>query len=161
MLLTVQIFIICVLLFTLISVYVDELRDMKKNAPHAIVDEIWLNKERRDGVRVKLELDAVYSHPPEKMQKAAKKTYVENISIGGAKIQVEEKLVKGEKLLLEIRLPNTVKPIYADAETVWINDNPKTSPSGRRRFEAGVQFARLKPAERQELSSFIQKTLNA
>jgi len=157
MLLLVQVLIILALACTLIAIYADELRNMRLYRPHARIEEIWLGTERRKAVRVPITLEVVYYH--DKKGGGVSKTYTENISMGGLKIQTEEKLKNGEPLLLEIKIPNTSKPIAAKGEIVWVKDAPAGLSSGKRVFGAGLKFTHIKFSEKQKLASFIENEL--
>ncbi|PIU41250.1 MAG: hypothetical protein COS99_06500 [Candidatus Omnitrophica bacterium CG07_land_8_20_14_0_80_42_15] len=159
MILLIQTLIILILACTLIVVYVSELRDSRQHKPHATLEEIWFGKERRRAVRIDTNFSISYSN--KKRESQTSKVRAENISIGGAKIHIEEKLEKGSIILLEVKLPSMTKPIIAQAEVAWIEDIPRSQPSDKRLFGAGVRFINIKSHERKKLSQFIEGSFSA
>jgi len=155
MILAVQIAIICIMIGVLACLYLEELQDMRYKGPRAKVEEVWLGPEKRKHKRVTVDMDIGYSLPPNAGRKSATKTFTEDISMGGAKVFLEEKLDKGTALVLQLRVPNLSKPIVTGAEVAWVDSNPRTLPSGKRSYATGVMFARLKPSDKKELSKFI------
>jgi len=155
MILVVQITIICVMIGVLACLYLEELQDMRYKGPRAKVEEVWLGPEKRKHKRVTVDMDVGYSLPPNAGRKGATKTFTEDISMGGAKVFLEEKLDRGMALMLQLKVPNLNKPIVTNAEVAWVDNNPRTLPSGKRSYATGVMFTRLKPTDKKELSKFI------
>jgi len=159
MLLAVQIIIVLILAATLVAVYLDEIRDSRKKAPHATIEEVWLGKERRKSPRVKVKLEATYAYPPNAHRKWPSQTETGNISIGGAKIFLSEKVDRGRPIFLRLTLPGRDKPIIAEAEIAWIAKEPIVSDSGKRIFATGIKFTHLNPAEEKEFSEYVQNLI--
>lgn len=161
MILTVQVLIVLTLAATLITIYLDELREAKRTAPRADVEEIWFGAERRKHKRLRVKLEVTYSLPPNARRKRPTTTQTENISMGGVKFHAEEKLEKGVPILISLKLPHAGKPIVVGAEVAWVADTPDILPSGKRSFGTGVMFTDIKPAEKKELSNFIGELLTS
>jgi c-di-GMP-binding flagellar brake protein YcgR len=156
MLLYAQLLLIVLLLATLVVVRFNEAKEAKERTPHATVDEIWLSKERRKTVRIETALDLTYRS---EKKRSSQKAYTENISTGGLKMHVAEKLPKGATIHAEISMPNSNDPILARGIIAWSEDSPGKMVDGRRVFAVGVKFIHLKPLERRRLSSFIENSL--
>jgi c-di-GMP-binding flagellar brake protein YcgR len=154
MILIVQIVIILVLAFMLISVYMQEIHDRKGQRPHGLVEEVWLGEERRKSVRVSSRLEVVYSY--DKKSKYIKRAYTENISNGGLKMLAEEKLETNAPLVLEIHTPGSDRPILARGEVVWVDETPRSGERGRRVYGAGIKFTDLKQLDKDRFAHLIE-----
>jgi len=77
-----------------------------------------------------------------------------NISQGGIRFPVSERLSKGARLELELALPEEATPIRAQAEVVW-----SSRFHGDGRYEVGCRFTQIDPLDRGKLIRHIHEAL--
>jgi len=158
MLLYAEFFGIAALVAILIMLLSQERAAAKKNVPHAAVEEYWDGTERRQYARFDHELTVDYYldnkyHPP----KAAKTV---DISEGGLKLLLQEKLAVGSLVQVRIALPHPRSVIGIKAEVAWSQESDRKDGTDRRLFRAGLRFVDLKDLSRMQLTDFI-KSLSA
>ena len=86
---------------------------------------------------------------PEAGRQAAK-----DISQGGIRFSVGERLPNGVKLELELKLPEEAVPIQAQAEVVWC---ARFRDDGR--YEVGCRFTHIDPLDRGKIIRRIHEAL--
>lgn len=154
MFLVVELLFIALLAMVLIMLYKNERTFSKHSAPQAIAEEYWSGKERRKHVRFKKTIDVYYT--------VRKKPFLKNnartadISEGGIKIVLDEKLAKGTILELKISIPNSNRTQDVEGEIVWSEEAPDKPASGKRIFYSGVKFRALKPSPDNTLLTYIR-----
>jgi c-di-GMP-binding flagellar brake protein YcgR len=74
-----------------------------------------------------------------------------DISLGGVRIFADEAPASGDRLELELFLPDSGE-LVCTVEVVWVDDLPEGSPA---RYDVGVKFVRISPADRQRLSAVL------
>ncbi len=67
-------------------------------------------------------------------------TQAENISAGGLRITTGMRLDIGSKLNIEVNVPRSPNPYYAQGEVVWLK---KAKDSKNSKFDMGVKFLRI------------------
>jgi len=77
-----------------------------------------------------------------------------DISGGGIRIPVNERLPQGAKLSLELNIPQETAPIQAQAQVVW-----SARLRGRRAYEAGCQFTKIDPLDRGKIIRHVHGAL--
>jgi c-di-GMP-binding flagellar brake protein YcgR len=127
--------------------------NLKRFIPRARVEEFWDGKERRRHVRFKKALDVTY--------KVEKKPHLKNgrtvdISEGGMKLLIDEKLFKGAILDLEVELAGTGTTAEVEGEVVWSEDSKFNDGSGKRYFASGIQFIAIKEPSGSRLIDYIR-----
>lgn len=151
MVLLIEIIFIALLTAILFMIYVRETRSLKKNGRKASLEEYWSGKERRRHARFKNKLEVSYT--------VAKKPRLKNgghtvdISEGGLKVLMAEKLGKGSILGLTIVLPGSRKAASVEGEVVWSEEIEGMDISGKRLFYSGIRFLAIKE---QPGSGFIE-----
>jgi len=67
-------------------------------------------------------------------------TQADDISIGGLRMFTDNHLDVGSKLNIEVNIPRSLRPYYAEGEVVWL----KESQDGKdKKFDIGVKFLRI------------------
>ena len=82
-----------------------------------------------------------------------------DISEGGLKLLLDDKLLKGSFLDIEITLPGSKKTAELEGEVVWSEDADLKDSSGKRYFYAGVRFLAVKEPSGRHLMDYL-KTLS-
>lgn len=67
-------------------------------------------------------------------------TQAENISAGGLRITTANRLDIGSKLNIEVNIPRSLRPYYAQGEVVWLQ---QTKSAEDKKFDMGVKFLRI------------------
>ncbi len=112
-------------------------------------------EEKRKFVRLEFPIEVTYriSANPSIEDKSISK----NISGGGIRIILKEKLLPGSPLELEINVPDTDVPISALGETVWQEE----MVMGREVcYESGVKFVKISPEDRDKITHYVYKVLS-
>ncbi|MCK4993542.1 MAG: PilZ domain-containing protein [Candidatus Omnitrophica bacterium] len=65
---------------------------------------------------------------------------VKNISAGGLRITTANRLDIGSKLNMEVNVPKSLRPYYAQGEVVWLKE---AEDSRDKKFDMGVKFLRI------------------
>lgn len=77
-----------------------------------------------------------------------------NLSEGGARFNIDEFIPLQCRLVLEVYLPFTPKPIRAISKVVWIKKLPV-----RDEYEIGTQFLNMTKEDNEIISNYIKKIL--
>lgn len=77
-----------------------------------------------------------------------------DVSGGGIRFPVNQRLPQGAKLDLELTLPRETAPIQAQAEVIW-----SARSRGRRTYEAGCQFTQIDPLDRGKIIHHVHEAL--
>ena len=75
-----------------------------------------------------------------------------DISLGGIRIFADEAPAKGDRLELELFLPDQSE-LVCTVEVVWIEDLPEGSPA---RHDVGVKFVRISDHDRSRLQTVLK-----
>jgi c-di-GMP-binding flagellar brake protein YcgR len=79
-----------------------------------------------------------------------------DISEGGARFIVYERLTKGTKLDFQLEMPFDSMPILAKGEVAWIK---KIGDEGSKTFEAGVVFKGVSQNDQKRLKMYIENEI--
>ncbi|MEA3329075.1 MAG: PilZ domain-containing protein [Candidatus Omnitrophota bacterium] len=115
-------------------------------------------EERRKFVR--LDASIKISYRVLKKSELPSRVLSRDISGGGIKFPVEEKLKKGAGLDLEIEIPDGQEPIKALGQVVWIKKSTFRRSKGMNYFEIGVKFVEIKPFNRNRISKFVYQRIH-
>jgi len=97
-------------------------------------------------------LDApVFSRPVGRPLFARMRT--RDISLGGARLYSDDPHAKGDRLELELLLPDQSE-IACRVEVVWIEELPQGSPA---RYDVGVRFVALAAGDRDRLQAVLKQ----
>lgn len=153
MLLLVEIFFIVLLTMMLFTLYHNERETARKLTPHAAIEEYWTGKERRQHVRFEKSLTVDYTVEKKPHLKTSGATV--DISEGGMKLIVNEKLPKGAVLDFKIALSNPGDTAEVEGEVVWSEDAGADDASGKRLFYSGIKFSAIKQPAGKNLIDYI------
>lgn len=141
-----------VLSFTLLMLWAHERITNKRVVLRAKVEESWDGEERREHKRLKNDLDVEYNVEKKPHLKAAKSA---DISKGGMRLLLDEKLSKGSILDLKLTIPGMKKTIEVEGEVVWTNETEEKDRSGKRFFHTGIKFVAIKELYGVHLSEYL------
>jgi c-di-GMP-binding flagellar brake protein YcgR len=79
-----------------------------------------------------------------------------DISEGGMKLMMDEKLAVGTAVNLKISIPNSKKIAEIESDVVWSEDSKETDQDGRRFFYTGVKFSAIKEPYGNYLINYIR-----
>lgn len=152
MLLFIGMIFILLLGFILLTVYRRENAVSRRERRKASLEEYWSGKERRRHVRFKNRLEVDYTVE----KKPRLKGYTVDISEGGLKVLIAEKLGLGSILGLTIALPDNRVPAKIEGEVVWCEEKDTASDSGERLFCSGIKFLAVKEPSKSSLIQYIR-----
>ncbi len=140
------------LALTLIMLWGHEKIANKRITPRAKVEECWKGEERREHPRFKKDIEVDYS--------IEKKPHLKNgrtvdISKGGMRLLLDQKLEKGSIIDIKMAIPGTREIIEIEGEIVWTNDADIKDPSGRRFFHSGMKFIAVKKPHGSRLLEYL------
>ena len=137
---------------TLMMLWGHERIATKRVIHHAKVEEFWDGEERRSHKRFNKDLEVEYSV---KKRPHLKNGRTVDLSKGGMKLLLDEKLPKGAIMGLKVYIPEKRRTIEVEAEVVWTNDADKKDPSGKRFFFSGLKFIAIKEPAGIHLSEYL------
>lgn len=145
---------ILLLSMVLFMIYRDEHSTGKNILPCAIAEEYWSGRERRYYVRFKKSLKVSYI--------VEKKPHLKNngmtidVSAGGFKLLMSEKLSKGTILDIKVTIPGAKVEAELEGEVVWSEDAKPNEGSEQRMFYVGVKFCGIKDPEGRSFMDYIR-----
>jgi hypothetical protein len=155
MLLLVEFLFILILSMILFMIYRKERVSSKNNSCLASVEEFWAGKERRKHVRFQKSFDVVYSL--EKHSHLKNNCRMMDISEGGMKILIDQKLEKGAVMDLKVSLGDgSSQPAEVEGEIMWSEESKDPGPSGKRMFYSGVKFLAIKEGHGKRLADYLR-----
>lgn len=158
-LLVIELLFILLLAGILFVVYRHERALSKHAAPQAGIEEYWSGQERRRHFRFENRLDVNYSVEKKAHIKQSGKTV--DISEGGMKLLLDEKLAPGTLLSLKIVLPGMNKHAEVEGEVIWSEDVQELDPSGKRLFHSGIKFLAMKEPAGTSFADYIRALASA
>ena len=137
---------------TLMMLWGHERIATKRAIPRAKVEECWDGEERRSHERFNKDFEVEYG-----VQKSPhlKNGRTVDLSKGGVKLLLDEKLPKGAVMGLKVYIPEKRRTIEVEAEIIWTNDADKKDPSGKRFFFSGLKFIAIKEPAGIHLSEYL------
>jgi len=118
----IQIGIILFLILVLIIVCQDECKRRRLARKSAKLNRFWTkDQERRKCLRINTEIDVLYE-VVSGIKNQKRGAISKNISLGGINLALDEKLVPGTKLQVQLNIPPGPRPIFAQGEIVWIKE---------------------------------------
>lgn len=155
MFLIVELTIITILVFSLFLILKREKIFIKDHSRKAKVEEHWPGGERRSHVRFKKCLEVIYSIQKRPRLKANGATV--NISEGGMKLSLDEKLPEGTIMNLKVSIPNGAEDTAEiEAQIVWSSDIKEKDPEGKRQFHSGIKYIAIKDPPGKSLVEYIR-----
>ncbi len=76
-----------------------------------------------------------------------------DISLGGVRVYADEAPAAGDRLDLELFLPDETA-LLCTVEVVWVEPLPEGSPA---RFDVGARFVKLSDADRSRLATVLKE----
>ena len=137
---------------TLYMLWGHERITIKRAVPRAKIEEYWSGDERRQHKRFKKGLEVEYV--------VEKKPHIKNsktidISKGGMKLLLDEKLPEGAILGLKIYIHDSKDIIEVEGEAVWTKECEVKDLSGKRFFYSGIKFIAIREPSGRCLSDYI------
>lgn len=144
---------IVLLAIILVMHYKNERVLAKKALPHAKLEGYWNGRERRRYARFREILEVTYI--------VKNKTHLNNgktvdISEGGVRLLLGEKLDRGTILALHISLPDSKKMAEVECEVVWSDECQVEDASGKRLFHCGISFVGIRGPGGANLVDYIR-----
>ncbi len=143
---------LALLSITLFMLWAHEKIANKKMTPHARIEECWANNERREHKRFERYLEVEYSVKKKPRLRNGKTL---NISKGGARLLLDEKLTSGAILDIKVHIPEKNRRIEIEGEVVWTKETEEKDPSGKRFFHSGIKFIAIKEPYGTHFSGYI------
>lgn len=153
MFLIIELLFIVLLAMVLLMLYKAEHFSTNNLRPQARVEEYWDGRDRREHIRFKRDLDVTYIVEKRTHLKANGKSV--DISEGGLKLLLSEKLAKGTLMDLIIELPGSKEMIEVEGEVAWSEEAKVKDDSGKRYFHSGVKFSAIKEPSGRGLVDYI------
>lgn len=150
----VGLFFILLLSMILYLLYKNEFAVAKNGRHHAKIEEYWTGKERRKYTRFKKTLDVIYTVA--KKPRLSNNGHTIDISEGGMKLLLDEKLTKGIIMDLKISIPGSPQDAEVEGEVVWCEEASHDEASGKRHFCHGIKFLAIKEPSGKHLSDYIR-----
>lgn len=154
MFLVVELLFIVLLVIVLIMLYRNERSSSRYSSPQARAEEYWSGKERRKHVRFKKILEVDYTVRKKPRLKNDARTA--DISEGGMKIVLYEKLAKGTIMEIRIPLPGLNRMAVVEGEVMWSEEAHEHPASTKRIFYSGIRFRALKDPSDSSLFTYIR-----
>ena len=156
MLLIIEILFIVLLSMILFMLARNETGLAKRTTPRAQVEGYWdEEKERRQCVRFKKDLEVCYV--------VEKKAHLKNngkavdISGGGLRLLIDEKLAEGTIVELQITLPGPKRIAEVEGEVVWSEEAKDCNDAaGKRLFHAGVRFLAVRGSSGKAIAGYVR-----
>lgn len=146
-------FFITLLSMVLYLLYKNEFIISKNNRHHAKIEEYWTGKERRKYNRFKKTLDVIYAVA--KKSNLGSKGRTIDISEGGVKLLLDEKLPAGTIMGLKISTPASPQDIEVEGEIVWCEEDGRKEASGKRHFYHGIKFLAVDEPSGKRLNDYL------
>ncbi len=83
-------------------------------------------------------------------------SYTENISEGGVKVFLEERLHTSTIVDLELFLAENAPPVKCRGELIWVKEIP-SKEAKELLFDTGIKFIELSPQDQKKISELVKK----
>lgn len=143
---------LALLSITLFMLWAHEKITNKRIIPHARVEECWTNEERRRHVRFERDLEVEYYIEKKPHLKTGNTV---NVSRGGMKLLLDEKLPVGTIIDLKALIPVRNRTVEIEAKVVWTKEAQNNDPHGKRFFHSGIKFIAIKEPSDAHFSEYI------
>ncbi|MFH0732924.1 MAG: PilZ domain-containing protein [Candidatus Omnitrophota bacterium] len=115
-------------------------------------------KEKRKSIRIKENLDVVCKVT--EVSNSHWSVFSKDISGEGICLHMPEILPENANIELVIVIPES-KRVSARGRVVWVKEAETSGSDGKRQFNAGIQFTKINPADKDVLVDFIKSSLSA
>ena len=150
----VELLFILILGFLFFMIYKNERAQVRGRRSHAVIEGCWNGKERRAHARFKRALNVVYVLQKKPNLRNNVKTV--DISEGGVKLLMDEKLCKGVVMNVRLEIPGTKKVIEIEGEVVWSEEVKCKDNPNKRFFHAGIMFSAIKEPEAKAYINYMR-----
>ncbi len=154
MLLVFETLMILVLSMVLFTLYNNERILSRSAMPQADMEEYWEGPDRRKHVRFKKKLVVYYRIIRD--TRANNRCRTIDISEGGMKLLLNEKLDKNAVLCLKIAIPKPGNSVDVKGEVAWTEEVSEKDAFGRRLFYAGIKFSATNDPKGTGLVNYIR-----
>ncbi len=129
----------------------------KNRARRAELEGCWAGKDRRQYPRFTKSLAITYSVVKNRIKKDDPDGKTVDISEGGVKLMLDEKLPPNTSLLIKIPIPEARQASEITGSVVWTEDAADVKESsGKRFFYSGVKFSTTKEPSGKYLIDYIR-----
>ena len=157
MLIAIELLFIALLAIVLFMVFKNDGFSVKNRRRQARIAECWSGKDRRQHPRFTQSLGVAYSVIKGSAAKKSAGGKTVDISEGGMKLLLDEKLPQGTHISLNIVLPDTGEVADMTGDVMWTEDASDASDSsGKRLFYSGIRFSATKEPNGNSLVNFIR-----
>ena len=155
MLIAVELLFVILLAIVLFMIFKNEGIALKNKLHKARVEGCWNGENRRQHPRAEKSLGVVYTVVKNHAIKNAPGKTV-NISQGGIKLLLDEKLPPKTSLSLKISISDSGETAEVTGDVVWTEDATDIKdPSGKRFFYSGIKFSSPKDPSGNNLTDYI------
>ena len=136
---------------TLVALWGLERLSSTKLIPRAKVEEYWTGEERRQHLRFKHVLEVEYN-----IEKKPRLTNSRTLDIskGGMKLVLDEKLPSGAIIDVKIQIPEK-KIIEVEGKVIWTKESEGRDAQGKRFFHSGIKFIGIREPSGIRLAEYI------
>lgn len=144
MLIFFELLFITLLVAILFLIFKNDGFNAKNRFRHARLEGYWRGKDRRQHPRFTQSLAISYSVMKKRIAEGLSGKTID-ISEGGAKLLLDEKLPLGTPLSLKVLLPDSGHTAEIAGDVVWTEDaSDVDAASGKRFFYSGIKFSSIK-----------------
>ena len=156
MLIALELIFIFILAAVLIMIFKTDGISLRNRLRQARLEKCWSGKDRRQHPRFPQSLTVVYS-VTKKQPPASSGAKTKDVSEGGIRLVLDEKLPIGAYINLKISLPDSTQPAEVSGNVIWTEDAPDIKePSGKRFFYSGIKFSSIKEPSGSYLIGYIR-----
>lgn len=126
---------------------------MRNGHHHARLEEYWDGKERRIHERFKDSLDVVYTVLKNAQINKNGKTI--DISEGGLKLLLDQKLSLNSVLMLKVVLPDPKNEAELEGKVMWCEEDKAGDASGKRFFYHGIKLTAIREPSGRNFTDYL------
>ncbi|MFA6142229.1 MAG: PilZ domain-containing protein [Candidatus Omnitrophota bacterium] len=120
---------------------------------HARLEEYWNGKERRVHERFRDSLDVIYTVIKSAQIKKNGKTI--DISEGGLKLLLDQKLSPNSILSLKVLLPDPKNEADLEGKVMWCEEDKNKDASGKRFFYHGIKLTAIREPSGRNFTNYL------
>lgn len=139
------------LIMILLTLVIDEKRKRMQNMHLVKLKGYWNGGERRNAIRLNISLEVKLV-----IDDRIASVKSSDISSGGIRLLLDEKIAEGTSLRLEIKLPAENHLVKTNGEVVWTKESKEDEAiSAKRLFNTGIKFFQFQDSGDKRLFNFI------
>ncbi|MGB2705652.1 MAG: PilZ domain-containing protein [Candidatus Omnitrophota bacterium] len=152
LILFIELLIIVILVMIFSMLIVDDRRNRTRGMHLVKLKGYWDGAERRSVDRLNISLQVKYFE-----NGTAQAVKSADISLGGIRLLLDEKIEKGTPLRVEIKLPDESSLIKARGKVVWAEESQEDEKTYLKRlFNTGIKFSKFQDSDDRRLFDFIR-----